>query len=198
MADPLTALMYAVQVMNFLKTLILKTLRERKDSAVKFYSAPYLEPSDENGHQSPSQACLEDTALENEEPEQAFVAEEPVAEIFFDTNENNDLASGEAGSPLTSSEKINSDEGGSCGTLIGVDTYISKIEAGEVGELAGIQGTTEKSRTGQSSNSNFKWGPSKICVQQPLVPETGPVDKTKGISNLSRIDSRIERIEAWR
>ncbi|KAI3444363.1 hypothetical protein Pfo_001028 [Paulownia fortunei] len=33
MADPLTALIHAVQVMNFLKTLIMKTLREREDSA---------------------------------------------------------------------------------------------------------------------------------------------------------------------
>ncbi|KAK2406784.1 rho GTPase-activating protein [Trifolium repens] len=32
MADPLTALIHAVQVMNFLKTLILKTLREREES----------------------------------------------------------------------------------------------------------------------------------------------------------------------
>lgn len=32
MADPLTALIHAVQVMNFLKTLILKTLRERDKS----------------------------------------------------------------------------------------------------------------------------------------------------------------------
>lgn len=32
MADPLTALIHAVQVMNFLKTLILKTLRERDES----------------------------------------------------------------------------------------------------------------------------------------------------------------------
>ncbi|TXG63084.1 hypothetical protein EZV62_010078 [Acer yangbiense] len=35
MADPLTALIHAVQVMNFLKTLILKTLREREESAAK-------------------------------------------------------------------------------------------------------------------------------------------------------------------
>ncbi|GKU87874.1 hypothetical protein SLEP1_g2205 [Rubroshorea leprosula] len=35
MADPLTALIHAVQVMNFLKTLILKTLREREESAIK-------------------------------------------------------------------------------------------------------------------------------------------------------------------
>lgn len=33
MSDPLTALMHAVQVMNLLKTLITKTLREREESA---------------------------------------------------------------------------------------------------------------------------------------------------------------------
>ncbi|CAN6276670.1 unnamed protein product [Urochloa humidicola] len=33
MADPLTALIHAVQVMNFLKTLILKTLKKRKEAA---------------------------------------------------------------------------------------------------------------------------------------------------------------------
>lgn len=35
MADPLTALIHAVQVMNFLKTLILKTIREREESPSK-------------------------------------------------------------------------------------------------------------------------------------------------------------------
>lgn len=35
MADPLTALIHAVQVMNLLKTLILKILREREESAAK-------------------------------------------------------------------------------------------------------------------------------------------------------------------
>ncbi|GMH00380.1 hypothetical protein Nepgr_002219 [Nepenthes gracilis] len=35
MADPLTALIHAVQVMNFLKTLIMKTLQEREESAPK-------------------------------------------------------------------------------------------------------------------------------------------------------------------
>ncbi|TKY61219.1 Rho GTPase-activating protein 3 [Spatholobus suberectus] len=35
MADPLTALIHAVQVMNFLKTLILTTLRERDESVAK-------------------------------------------------------------------------------------------------------------------------------------------------------------------
>lgn len=35
MADPLTALIHAVQVMNFLKTLINKTLGEREESAAQ-------------------------------------------------------------------------------------------------------------------------------------------------------------------
>lgn len=35
MADPLTALIHAVQVMNFLKTLIMKTLREREEAAAE-------------------------------------------------------------------------------------------------------------------------------------------------------------------
>ncbi|KZV29229.1 rho GTPase-activating protein 5-like [Dorcoceras hygrometricum] len=50
MSDPLTALMYAVQVMNFLKILILKTLRERKDYSVEIGPTPQLEPSDEGFH----------------------------------------------------------------------------------------------------------------------------------------------------
>lgn len=47
MADPLTALMYAVQVMNFLKTLIVKTLRQREDSVVE-PSKMQPEPSDDD------------------------------------------------------------------------------------------------------------------------------------------------------
>ncbi|XP_075642643.1 rho GTPase-activating protein 2 [Castanea sativa] len=38
MSDPLTALMHAVQVMNLLKTLIMRTLREREESATGAYS----------------------------------------------------------------------------------------------------------------------------------------------------------------
>lgn len=38
MSDPLTALMHAVQVMNLLKTLIMKTLREREETTTGGYS----------------------------------------------------------------------------------------------------------------------------------------------------------------
>ena len=55
MSDPLTALMHAVQVMNLLKTLILKTLRERDDDDAGAYSSfsyssSLSEEIDEEGH----------------------------------------------------------------------------------------------------------------------------------------------------
>ncbi|VFQ95384.1 unnamed protein product [Cuscuta campestris] len=68
MADPLTALMYAVQVMNFLKMLIEKTLRERKDSTVDAAPGPGIDPTGENGHQNPPHLILqEDTCNPTDE-----------------------------------------------------------------------------------------------------------------------------------
>lgn len=54
MADPLTALIHAVQVMNFLKTLIIRTLREREESAAEAMAfSPCLDsPSDKCGPDS--------------------------------------------------------------------------------------------------------------------------------------------------
>lgn len=50
MSDPLTALMHAVQVMNLLKTLILRTLREREEAEMEGYSSFSRSPSsDEEG-----------------------------------------------------------------------------------------------------------------------------------------------------
>ncbi|XP_020212194.1 rho GTPase-activating protein 2 [Cajanus cajan] len=46
MSDPLTALMHAVQVMNLLKTLIMKTLREREETATGGYSPVSFHSSD--------------------------------------------------------------------------------------------------------------------------------------------------------
>ncbi|KVH90666.1 PAK-box/P21-Rho-binding [Cynara cardunculus var. scolymus] len=77
MADPLTALMYAVQVMNFLKTLITKTLREREDPVIEPSPAPPQEPSDENGRQGPPlNPHLQQKNDEVEEKEHQFVAED--------------------------------------------------------------------------------------------------------------------------
>ncbi|KAF2542579.1 hypothetical protein F2Q70_00037489 [Brassica cretica] len=52
MLDPLTALMYTVKVMNFLKTLIVKTLKERKESRDRLFQGSNPGPRDHNGDQS--------------------------------------------------------------------------------------------------------------------------------------------------
>ncbi|KAL2503032.1 Rho GTPase-activating protein 1 [Forsythia ovata] len=58
MSDPLTALMYAVQVMNFLRTLIVKTLRDREDCMVQTDPASKIEPSDRDDHDGTSEPII--------------------------------------------------------------------------------------------------------------------------------------------
>ncbi|XP_020236911.1 rho GTPase-activating protein 5 [Cajanus cajan] len=80
MADPLTALMYVVQVMNFLKTLVMKTLRERDESMIK--SNPMADQNSfaDDEHQSSSQLILQDgseSGSDFSEEGKVFVDEEP-------------------------------------------------------------------------------------------------------------------------
>ncbi|CAA2970491.1 rho GTPase-activating 5-like [Olea europaea subsp. europaea] len=66
MADPLTALMYAVQVMNFLRTLIIKTLREREDCMVQTDPASKLKPSDGDDRDGTSKPIINVANTENQ------------------------------------------------------------------------------------------------------------------------------------
>lgn len=75
MLDPLTALMYAVQVMNFLKTLIVKTLKDRKESRAKLIPASNPGPQDHNGDQSSSRQLLHLMKANKEEALDNFEAE---------------------------------------------------------------------------------------------------------------------------
>ncbi|XWS73895.1 hypothetical protein CRYUN_Cryun02cG0168500 [Craigia yunnanensis] len=199
MADPLTALMYAVQVMNFLKSLILRTLREREDSVVEPTLASRLEPFDDNGDQSPLLSCIQDTEKDNEEKELAFIAEEPLRESFRNYSQNNEITDGEDHSLIPSVHKLISDEEHSDETPALVETIISETDAIVANHLKpGTLINAGKNNFGQLSSSSLKKGPNKISGQQSILQITNPVEKTKGISNLSCIDSRIERIEVWR
>ncbi|KAK9146817.1 hypothetical protein Sjap_006720 [Stephania japonica] len=64
MSDPLTALMHAVQVMNLLKTLIIKTLREREETATGAYSPFSSRTSDRQGDQDFDSQHETDTSCE--------------------------------------------------------------------------------------------------------------------------------------
>ncbi|XP_030521182.1 rho GTPase-activating protein 1 [Rhodamnia argentea] len=158
MGDPLTALMYAVQVMNFLKTLIARMLREREDAIFKSPPTSHTEPPDDNGHQSP-QICVEFTPQANK--------------VSVSSHKNGDT--------------------------IGEGSRSCEIKANNFDGLkAGAQLSKGKFRLGQTSISNIKSFHRKIYVREPAVQVSGPVEKTGGISTFSRIDSRIEWIEAWR
>lgn len=58
MADPLTALIHAVQVMNFLKMLIMKELREREESAAEAMAFSSCAESPNDKSRSPNSSTL--------------------------------------------------------------------------------------------------------------------------------------------
>ncbi|KAK1299702.1 hypothetical protein QJS10_CPB13g01561 [Acorus calamus] len=165
MDDPLTALMYAVQVMNFLKTLIIRTLKERQNSVVETGTATHSE-SDENDHEKPSQSTLE--APREDETEQVFSVEEPVLDGPSDLSE--DVST----NPLHAVPSTNKAD---------------KTEA---------KSNPSRKKAGQFSSSNHRRGSRKCNNRQSSVRVATPAEKSKGISIISRINARMERVEAWR
>lgn len=196
MADPLTALMYAVQVMNFLKTLIEKTLRDREDSVVEQASMFHREPYDENGHQSP-ELCVEDATESNEEPEPLFMAGEPEPDSASECQQVDNISVEEYVSSSTSPEEC-SDESVSSGTPIGPYTATNIREPLASGPRTDVKESIQESITGQSSDSIQMNCPKRTEEQHMVTRAIGIHNKSKGISNLSRINSLTERIEAWR
>lgn len=89
MADPLSALMYAVQVMNFLKTLIMVTMEEREESMAENGPAFQLDTVNRNEKQNPAQTCPEKSVIA-----EAMVAKESVLESSSDSNLDYDTADG--------------------------------------------------------------------------------------------------------
>ncbi|KAG4914145.1 hypothetical protein AAZX31_19G244100 [Glycine max] len=86
MADPLTALIHAVQVMNFLKTLILKTLRERDESIAKARQLSSLLDSPScKGDSHPLEVNNKEESCE-EETEETCSTKPPVKSKFSRTS----------------------------------------------------------------------------------------------------------------
>ncbi|XP_031122479.1 rho GTPase-activating protein 5-like [Ipomoea triloba] len=181
MADPLTALMYVVQVMNFLKRLIEKTLREREDFLAELYPTPSLEPSGENGHQSPPQLIPGKNKKSVEGLTEVFSEKEPYLESFSDSNKLSNLANEEH----TSTEE--SDTNG-----FSVHTTTNAREAG----VMNFEQTDHK--VGRSNNYKQANGPVTVNVLRAVVQSLGIDVKFQGISNFSRINSISERVETWR
>ncbi|PHT35024.1 Rho GTPase-activating protein 1 [Capsicum baccatum] len=191
MADPLTALMYAVQVMNFLRTLIEKTLKDREDSLVEPDSVSNLDRPDEYGHQSPPQFSVENSKESHELTEQVYTVEEPDSASVSESNRVDNITDDEYLSYTTSSEE--SDDTASCETPIHVNT---KARKARVTKSSNLEEDTQK--MGQSSDSNQTKDVLKIDLEPTAVQSLGNDSKSKGISNLCRINSITGRTEAWR
>ncbi|KAF4402891.1 hypothetical protein G4B88_010343 [Cannabis sativa] len=207
MDDPLTALMYAVQVMNFLKNLIVRTLREREDSVVETSPHTRVEPSNDDGHQSSSHPYLEEakeeTNLENE-GDQAFVAEEPAFDSPCHSTQDESCTSGDgAQSFLSSIENII--PGGSwslvdtcpCEVVSQVSSLQNALQESSTGHSGDAQKSLNKNKTGQSSTSSLKKGSKKLS-EQIIIQSARANEKSKKAGILGRINSRKELVEAWR
>ncbi|KAF0889455.1 hypothetical protein E2562_024517 [Oryza meyeriana var. granulata] len=191
MADPLTALMYAVQVMNFLKMLIQKTLKDREESDLDDLSLPQKDPSDENGHQTTGLSL--DSHPEEGSRRPSFVSEEPLLNSPVHRTEDKpketNPAEGKfaasacaANVALTSMETEGS-------TSCSQPSLAAAADAPRAASLNLLQGKGSRSLNSRRTRKG------KVQFGTRAAP---PAEKSKGVSIVSRINSKVERIEAWR
>lgn len=192
MADPLTALMYAVRVMNFLKALIAKTLQTREDSVEGPTWDKPLDPSDENEHQGPLLLCLEDATEENKEREKIFIAEDPASENSSDSTPANIITSEVCLDSSTSAKESSLIEYSEAPTNVSTDadTEASVMNCATVK----LEKITSGSITDQSCESDENKTPEKFNALQIVIQSLGAIDRSK---ILSRVNSLTGRNEAW-
>ncbi|KAL8505105.1 hypothetical protein ACS0TY_016346 [Phlomoides rotata] len=183
MSDPLTALMYAVRVMNFLKTLVEKTLRQREDCLVESGPTMQLEPTDEDSHQTKRANELEEDEASDQDHEPE-VAEEP-AESRTDNISHGFLASIEN---ILSDEKREKD-------INSLDHPKDLLESEDTN--VGIKRTQSRSRRTKKDHVSKVNDAKKGSKKRTDVRVDETAEKKKDINVLSRVNSHSE-MEAWR
>ena len=190
MADPLTALMYAVQVMNFLKMLIEKTLKDREESNLDDVSLPQKDPSDENGHHNPGFAVDSHRAEGSRRP--SFFSEEPLLNSpAHSTEDKPNETNPTGGDSAPSGQKFMNTEG-SCRWSQPLPAASATTDISLASTRNSLQG-----KGSRSLNSSRRTRKGKGQSGAPAVaPPTEK--KSRGASIVSRLNSTVERIEAWR
>ncbi|RDX98710.1 Rho GTPase-activating protein 4, partial [Mucuna pruriens] len=209
MADPLTALMYAVQVMNFLKTLVVKTLREREESIVKSNPVPNLNSFDDDGHHSNSEMLDQDGSengndCSDDDEDTVFVTAEPSQQSPSHLTEDGCETETEIKSKSlpTSTENLISS-----GNRLLVDacpcnlvSQICSLAIGlqdcglTTGQIKGDQAKICRSKSLQLSTYDIDVFSRKVIE----LPKAGAAEKNPGTAIIGRINSRTELAEAWR
>lgn len=187
MADPLIALMYAVQVMNFLKTLVIKTLREREESMKEWNPVSNLNSFDDDENQSSSGLILNNGCESRNDSGQEEVASD--AEELLMESPNN----------LTEddSETVSGSKKLSTSAEIMVPAVRNKLlvdccPCNVVSQVCSL-------RNGLQDSSFTALTNTLECSKKAVdVPVAGPLEKNRGTAIAGRINSRTELVEAWR
>ncbi|KAL2345242.1 hypothetical protein Fmac_006527 [Flemingia macrophylla] len=210
MADPLTALMYAVQVMNFLKTLVVKTLREREESIVKSNPVPNLNSFDDDGHQSNPDMLNHNGSEDGNDCSDGdegtvFVTAEPSQQSPSHLTEDGcETEEAETGSKSlqTSTENFISS-----GNRLLVDScpcnLVSQICSLAIGlqdcSLATGPTKGDQAKICRSKSLQLSAYDTEKCSRKVIeLPVVGAAEKNRGTTIIGRINSRTELAEAWR
>ncbi|KAL3623420.1 Rho GTPase-activating protein 1 [Castilleja foliolosa] len=183
MSDPLTALMFAVQVMNFLKTLIEKALREREDCLAEAGPMLPLEPSNEDGHPSTLQSITEEDEINN-------IADK---ELLSDPISSYDSHSESRTHENVNADNTLADDANCVGTT---NDEVDQSGKSYVG-IGKSQSRRRRAKNGQVNNNNrndAKRKGSRKCCATRLGDENAEM-KTNIVRS---INSHAERVETWR
>uniref|UniRef100_A0A0A9FGN1 Uncharacterized protein n=1 Tax=Arundo donax TaxID=35708 RepID=A0A0A9FGN1_ARUDO len=180
--------------MNFLKMLIQKTLKDREESNLEDASLPQKDPSDENGHQKPSVTL--DSHLRNEEGSRrpSFVNEEPLLNSPAHSTEEkpNETSAAEGDTAALTGqtgEVLTSMEGSASFSQPCLIAPAATVDASSATAVNSLQGKGSRSPNRRRTRKG---------KGQSGTRATPAAEKSRGASIVSQINSKVERIEAWR
>ncbi|KAF8038831.1 hypothetical protein BT93_B1393 [Corymbia citriodora subsp. variegata] len=183
--DFLSAMSLSIKVMNFLRTLIEKTLRERGDSPIEYPPPLNADPSDGTGPQSSSVPLSEEAeAEEGRRKEELYVKEEPATECSSRSTEHELLTKTEP-QKLSSIENIIPSgnhtlvDNCPCEAVSQIRLLKSEVCNGPSGDYNGAV-----RRIIPKGSSNFRRGSMKV-KEGPIVQKATPAQKGNIIGSIN-------------
>ncbi|XP_031498991.1 rho GTPase-activating protein 5-like [Nymphaea colorata] len=160
MADPLTALIHAVQVMNFLKSLIMKTLREREENAARAREFSFCpeSPKDRDRHNSSRLMAITNEGAD-ETPTKSCFRNTSVLDMFLRNREDGLLSDAEESFRSLPEKFAADDEGEVFSEGSARKSQVAAIENGCRGRYI------SKDVEGLLDRLNLRKGVRKICTR---------------------------------